>query len=321
LIFGCELLKYRVVEGWGKHFYSPFVEVTGVAVDSKNNVHTFIRGVDPLLIFDEEGNFITCWGRGLFNWPHGLYVAPDDTIFCTDGDHTVKRFTQDGRLLMVLGKKGCPSDSGCVNKDYRTIKRGAEPFNLPTDVFVDKDGTIYVSDGYGNARVHKFSKEGELIISWGEPGRGPGQFNLPHGIYVHEGIVYVADRENCRIQLFDTEGKYLGEWYANRPTDVYVHDKYVYVTELGYNVGYSLISTTPRDGVKAARLTVFDLNGEIVARWGSDEGCRPGYFRAPHALCLDHKGNIYVGEVVISSAEFKNVPNECHAIQKFEKVK
>ncbi|MEM3786994.1 MAG: hypothetical protein QXZ59_06390, partial [Nitrososphaeria archaeon] len=94
-MFGCDVLKYRVVEGWGKHFYSPFVEVTGVAVDSENNVYVFIRGVDPLLIFNEHGDFITCWGRGLFSWPHGLYVAPDDTIFCTDGDHTVKRFTKD----------------------------------------------------------------------------------------------------------------------------------------------------------------------------------------------------------------------------------
>ncbi|MGD0329964.1 MAG: 6-bladed beta-propeller [Nitrososphaeria archaeon] len=112
---------------------------------------------------------------------------------------------------MILGKRNQPSNTGCVGKDYSTIKQAAGPFNYPTDIALDDEQNIYVSDGYGNCRVHVFSKEGEFICSWGEPARRPGQFNLPHGIFVHDRIVYVADRENSRIQLFDTKGEFLNE--------------------------------------------------------------------------------------------------------------
>ena len=162
---------YEAVEGWGRHFYSPFVEVSGVGVDSKNRVYAFIRGVDPLLVFDSDGHFLRSWGRERFVRPHGLYVGPDDSIYCTDdGDHTVKKFAPDGTLLMTLGSRNQPSETGCVNKDYRTIKKAAGPFNSPTDVALDREGNLYVSDGYGNARIHKFSGDGQLLHSWGEPG-------------------------------------------------------------------------------------------------------------------------------------------------------
>ena len=317
MLFGQGKCTYNVVEGWGKHFYSPFVEVSGLAVDSKDNVYILTRGLDPVFIYDSKGNFIKCWGREYASWPHGLCITPDGFLLTADGDHTVKKLTREGELAMILGKRNQPSNTGCVNKDYRTIKQAAGPFNYPTDAALDKDQNIYVSDGYGNCRVHVFSKDGKLIRSWGEPGSKPGQFNLPHGIFVHEGIVYVADRENSRIQLFDTEGKFLNEWSVNRPTDVYVHDKKVYISELGYNAGFSLMSTKPKDRVKAARVSIFSMEGELLSRWGTDERCAPGSFYAPHTLCVDSKGSIYVGEVILTALGGGKVPGNCHALQKF----
>jgi len=319
--YGQGKYTYEVMEGWGKHFYSPFVEVTGIATDVHDKVYILTRALDPVFIFNSEGNFIKCWGREYASWPHGLCISQDGFLYSADGDHTVKKLTQDGELIMTLGKKNQPSDTGCINKDYRTVKRAAGPFNYPTDVALDEEGNIYVSDGYGNARIHRFSKDGELQLSWGEPGRNPGQFNLPHGIFVSEGIVYVADRENSRIQLFEKDGKFLEEWYVNRPTDVVVHEKKVIVSELGYNVGIRLQSTKPKDEIRAARLSIFSLEGELLSCWGTDDCCAPGSFKAPHAVCVDTKGSIYVGEVVITSAEKPGtVPANCHALQKFVKA-
>jgi len=312
MVFGQGEHVYRVVEGWGKHFYTPFVDVVGMGVNSKNQVYVFSRGgVDPVLIFDSRGNFLRCWGREHFSWPHGLYIGPDDSVYCTDGDHTVKKFTPDGKLLMTLGKKNQPSDTRCVGRDWRTVKRSAGPFNCPTDAALDSDGNLYVSDGYGNARVHKFSRDGELLLSWGEPGTGPGQFNLVHGICVDDKrTVYVADRENNRIQLFDPDGGFRTQWDANRPADLCIHDKCLYVAELGQ-----------RTGPRIPRLSVFTLEGELLSRWGGGEGCEPGYFFAPHDLCVDSRGDIYVGEVAITSVGVGGpVPANCHTLQKFVRV-
>ncbi len=316
MVFGQGKHVYEVVEGWGKHFYTPFVEVAGLGVDSKDQVYVFIRNKDPLLVYDSQGNLLKAWGRRFFGGrPHGLFIDPDDCIYCTDdGDHTVRKFSPDGKLLMTLGEKNQPSNTGCVNLDYRTIKQSAGPFNSPTDIALDIEGNIYVSDGYGNARIHKFSKEGELLLSWGEPGRGPGQFNLPHGIFVdRKGIVYVADRENSRIQLFNSEGEFLDQWDANRPTDILIYEDSIFVTELGYKTGSRLMSTSSKDGIVAGRLSILTLEGEPLSRWWSDDGCAPGSFYAPHTLCVDSKGSLYVGEVVISSGG----PVNCHTLQKF----
>lgn len=316
MVFGQGKHVYEVVEGWGKHFYTPFVEVAGLGVDSKDQVYVFIRNKDPLLVYDSQGNLLKAWGRRFFGGrPHGLFIDPDDCIYCTDdGDHTVRKFSSDGKLLMTLGEKNQPSNTGCVNLDYRTIKQSAGPFNSPTDIALDIEGNIYVSDGYGNARIHKFSKEGELLLSWGEPGRGPGQFNLPHGIFVdRKGIVYVADRENSRIQLFNSEGEFLDQWDANRPTDILIYEDSIFVTELGYKTGSRLMSTSSKDGIVAGRLSILTLEGEPLSRWWSDDGCAPGSFYAPHTLCVDSKGSLYVGEVVISSGG----PVNCHTLQKF----
>ena len=192
--------RYEVIENWGTlpdgwHYG----EVAAVGVDSKDNVYVFARSEHPMMVFDREGNFLRSWGEGLFRRPHGVHLAPDDTIYCTDdGDHTVRRLTLEGTLLLEIGVPGEPAPM-----------YGGDPFNRCTHTALSPEGDIYVADGYGNARVHKYSPDGKLLFSWGEPGTDPGKFNIVHNICCDaDGWVYVADRENHRVQVFDGNGKY-----------------------------------------------------------------------------------------------------------------
>src|SRR6516164_7233266 len=158
-------MNYRPVEGWGRlpEGWS-FVEATSVAVDAKDNVHVFNRGEHPVIVFDREGRFLKSWGEGLFVRAHGLFIGPDDAVYCTDDlDHTVRKFTPDGRLLLTLGTSGRPSDTGATSIDYRTIRHAGPLFHFPTNLAISPEGDLYISDGYGNARVHKFSPDGRLL--------------------------------------------------------------------------------------------------------------------------------------------------------------
>src|SRR5579871_3394993 len=157
-------------------------EATAVATDSRDRVYVFNRGDHPLTVFEPDGTFISSWGEGLFVRPHGIHIGPDDSVYCTDDtDHTVRKFTPDGKLLLTLGTRGKPSETGVVGMDYRTIQRSGPPFNYPCNVALSPNGEVYVCDGYGNAKIHKFTADGKLLFSWGEPGSGPGEFNIPHG--------------------------------------------------------------------------------------------------------------------------------------------
>ena len=209
----------KLPPGWG------WTEVAAVAADSQDRVYVFNRGEHPVMIFDRQGTFLRAWGEGLFARAHGLFIGPDDAIYCTDDlDHTVRKLTPEGRLLLTLGTSGQPSDTGATSVDYRTILRAGPPFHYPTNLALSPVGEIYVTDGYGNARVHKFSADGRLLFSWGEPGSGPGQFHIPHGIAVDsKGTVFVADRENSRIQRFTSEGRFLSAWTdVIRPCQVFI---------------------------------------------------------------------------------------------------
>ena len=206
--------RYRVVENWAKlpDGWS-LTDVAAVAVDSKDRVYVFNRGEHPMMVFDREGNFLRSWGEGLFNRAHGLHIDADDNLYCTDdGDHTVRKCSADGKVLLTIGipDKPAPFMSG-------------EPFHRCTHTALSPKGEIYVSDGYGNARVHKYSPDGKLLKSWGEPGTDPGQFNIVHNIVTDaDGWVYVADRENHRVQVFDGNGKYETQWNnLHRPCALY----------------------------------------------------------------------------------------------------
>jgi len=303
-----------------------FVEVVGVATDSKDQVYVFNRGEHPVIVFDHDGKFLTSWGERLFIRAHGISIGPDDAVYCTDDcSHTVRKFTLDGQLLLTLGTPGVPSNTGCVNNDYRTIRQSGPPFNLPTNIALSPQGELYVTDGYGNARVHKFSPDGRLLLSWGSPGSGPGQFHLPHGIAVNsEGNVFVADRENSRIQVFSHSGEFLSEWTdVARPTQIFIDDKQnLYISELGWLAGLFPGAEPPGSNVTGGRVSVFNMSGKIQARWGGGRNpCAVGDFFAPHDIWLDSKGNAYVSEVVASAGGNRGmVPQTCHTLQKFVRL-
>ena len=194
-------VNYKVVEGW-EQLPKGFAhrDVAGVAVDQEDRVFLICRGENPVIVYDREGNFLRTWGKGDFSLrTHGIYVAPNGSIFATDdGNHTVRQFTPEGRLLMTMGTLNVPSDTGYDGKTTGSIKQAGPPFNRPTNVAIGPKGDIYISDGYGNARVHMFSPSGQLKRSWGEPGDGPGQFRLPHGIAVSRRRAGVCVRPRNR---------------------------------------------------------------------------------------------------------------------------
>jgi DNA-binding beta-propeller fold protein YncE len=308
-------------EGWG------WMEVPAVATDSQDRVYVFNRGDHPLLVFNPDGSFLRSWGEGIFARPHGIFIGPDDAVYCTDDlDHTVRKFTPDGRLLLTLGTSGQSSATGATSVDFRTIRQAGPPFHFPTNVALSAKGDIYVTDGYGNARVHKFTADGKLSSSWGEPGSGPGQFQVPHGLAVdHSGVVYVADRENSRIQLFSPDGEFLSAWTdVARPCQVFIdRAERVYVAELGFRAGMWPGTVAPSPDATGGRVSIFTLDGKLLARWGGGGNpCAAGDFFAPHGICVDSLGDIYLSEVAMSAGGKSGmVPPTCHTLQKFAREK
>jgi DNA-binding beta-propeller fold protein YncE len=318
---GSGRFRYRVEPDWGR--LPPgwsLVEVAGVATDSQGRVYVFNRGTHPIIIFDRAGRFLASWGEGMFRRAHGICIGPDGAVYCTDDlDHTVRKLTPDGQLLLTVGISGKPSETGIVGIDYRTLRRSGLPFHRPTNTALAPDGALLITDGYGNARVHRFSPDGRHLSSWGEPGTEPGQFNLPHGIAVdRDGRVYVADRENSRIQVFSADGAFLEQWRdVVRPTEVFIDEQdNVFVSELGWRAGLFPWHEPPADG-PGGRLSIFTRAGQLQARWGGGPGpCAAGDFFAPHDVWVDAEGAIYVGEVIASAAGGRP-PAGARALQKF----
>lgn len=323
-IVGTGDFRYRPVPDWPTLPAGwSFEEVVGMATDARDEVYVFNRGEHPVIVFDAAGHFVRAWGEGQFQRPHGITIAPDGAVFLTDDhDHSVRKFSPDGDLLMTLGARGVPSDTGIQGLDYRTILRPAGPFNLPTNLAIAADGGLYVTDGYGNCRVHRFSAEGELQFSWGEPGDGPGQFNLPHGIGIDpEGLVYVADRENSRIQIFTPTGEFLREWTETaRPMEVFFDSRgLAFVCDVGWKAGLFPWQSPPSQDPPGGYVRILDREGELLSRWGGGtDPCAPGDFFAPHDICVDSQGAVYVAEVCRSAGGYRGLVSlDCHTIQKF----
>src|SRR5437667_128560 len=278
-----------------------------------NRLGRVIRGMD--------GGFLRSWGEGLFSLrTHGITIGPDDSVYCVDdGGHSVRKFTPDGGLLLTIGPSGMPSDSGYDGKTLATIARGAPPFNRPTNLALTKNGDLYVSDGYGNSRVHRFTAAGDLVLSWGEPGSGPGEFRLPHGIGIHDdGRVFVCDRENDRIQIFDPDGVYLGEIVdVQRPTQLVFRHGLMYVAELGWRAGQRSFRNGPIARDLPSRSRLLDESGRVTARFGGADPCAPGSFCAAHGIAVDEEGDLYVAEVTWTIGGSAGlVPPDCHTFQK-----
>ena len=246
--------------------------VSGVATDADGNLYAFHRGdpARPILLFDKSGAFVRSFGDGLFNQTHGLRIDPDGNVWATDSEnHTVVKFSHDGKVLLTLGERHVKGE------DERH-------FNLPTDVAFAPNGDVYVSDGYGNSRVVKLDKSGKFLLAWGRKGTGPGELDTPHQVRLDsKGDVYVADRENKRVQVFTPDGKF--------------------VRQFGEGIAPYGLFITPADevfiadGLKHEVLKV-DKTGKVLLRWGAG-GREPGNFLMPHGLHVAPDGAVYVGEI------------------------
>jgi sugar lactone lactonase YvrE len=257
-----------------------------VAVDSQDRVYCFNRDPEhPIVIFDRDGNYLSSWGAGRIAFAHAILINDDDNVWLVDRDNgQVLKFTPTGELLMTIGTKGYRSDTGVDPQDfsskaYQQVTHGGEPFNLPTDIALNPAGEMFITDGYGNARVHKFAADGSYLFSWGEPGTGPGEFNMPHGVWIdRHGRLLVCDRENDRVQIFSQAGEFLAVWPTRLigPAMTYIdNEDIVYVPE--HNGGM---------------VSILTLEGERLAQWGDPR------YRSCHGLWGDSHGDLYVVQPV-----------------------
>jgi hypothetical protein len=308
---------YKVITGWGRLPDGwTFGDVGGVAVDKQDRVYVFNRGEHPLVVFDRDGNFLKSWGEGIFRRPHGIAVGPDESLYCTDeGDHVVRKCTMEGKVLLTIGIPGKPGPW-----------MQGEPFNRCTHTAFSPAGDIYVSDGYGNARIHKYSPDGKWLMSWGEPGSDPGQFNLPHNICCDaDGWVYVADRENHRVQVFDGNGRFETQWHnMHRPSALYLTPGKCPICFMGEIGPYLRFNRgAPNLG---PRLSIWSHEGKLLARLGKQPaaGTDDGQFLSPHGIAVDSQGSIYVGEVSVTAWPSlfpdKPMPTPLRSLQKLARA-
>ena len=220
----------------GRTFQSP----SAVAVDSQDRVYVAQRSDPVVLVFDRDGYFLGEWRRRVDELlhPHHIYISPDDRVFIADlHTHQVFQYTTDGVLVDAWGTRNQPAMQA--------------PFSHPADIGIAPTGDIYVADGYGNSSVHRFSADGRYISSFGSPGNGPGQFRVPHSVRIsRDGRVFVCDRENSRVQVFNAGGEYITEWTDFKyPMGIHIDsDQIVYVTD------------------QVPRLSVLTLDGELLSR-------------------------------------------------------
>ncbi len=300
-------LSYRLEGEWPKQAKSAagtpagpwnFIQVPGIAVDAADHVIVLHRGAHPVLEFDGDGSFRRSWGDGLFSFGKVVAIAPGDRLpggsgysavygpagcdscgahavrtdrqgnvwFVDACAHAIYKTNGQGKVLMTLGRKG-----------VRGTGRGE--FNLPTDVAFAPSGEIYVTDGYGGARVVRFSMRGEYVLEFGKRGTGPGEFGLPHNLAVDaRGLVYVTDRDNRRIEVFDPQGKFLKQWRTEG--------------------GVSGLFLTKEQRLWAGS-TLYDLDGKALGRLPKAD---PG----AHGIAVSASGDVYLG--LLSGKVQKFVP-------------
>ena len=290
--------RYSVVHGWPAVPEGEVLGwvVSGVGVDSRGDVFVLHRAgrewpssgpIDlrpipraTVLVFEgSTGRLRTSWGADRFAMPHGLTVDGEDNVWITDvGLQQVYKFSRDGRLLLTVGERGVAGTDGTH-------------FDQPTKVAVTPDGSFYVSDGYRNSRVVKFAPDGRYLFQWGSKGSGPGQFDVPHGISLDaRGRVYVADRTNARVQVFDGDGHYVSEWKGGelgRPFDVALAaDGTAFVADGG---------DMRNDPPDRSAVVVVGPDGSVAGRFGTF-GVYDGQLYRAHDLAVSKDGSVYVGD-------------------------
>lgn len=310
--YGTGDFSFNYADSWAKLPNGmTLLECPGVAVDSNDNIFVLTRGEHPIWVFDKEGNLLRTFGEGLFseNRTHGLYIAHDDSLLVADdGLHTIQKFSADGTKLMEIGERNKPK-----------TKWGGEPFNRPTSAAImPSNGDIYISDGYGNARIHVFTGDGDYKFSWGSSGIDEGQFMNPHNIAIDDDDrVYVVDREAHRVQIFDAGGKFLTMWNnIHRPDCMVLWKDHIYIGELN---GAGGLLDAPGMG---HRVGVYDLNGKLQARFGAtDEGSGAGEFVAPHGIAVDSSGALFVAEVSYTiRGRHMTPPTELRSLSKYDRA-
>ena len=262
-------------------------DATSIAVDSEDNVYVFNRGNYPIAVFDKDGDFIRGFGHGDFVRPHGIEIDLDDNIYLVDDDgHFIQKRNNDGEILFTLGEKGkpCKWQSGGM-------------FNRPTDIAIHPiNRDLFISDGYGNSRIHKFDSDGRHILSWGSPGTEPGEFSLPHNITIlGNDKVAVCDRENFRLQIFSLDGEYIKQIHIHHPmsiTEGKKGDDRIYVGEM--------LPPPVQQGVPnlGAKISILNPDGQLIKQIGDSlPGEGLNQFTSPHGISTDSNGSIYVAEV------------------------
>lgn len=285
MTLGLDDYRYRLVPDWGDPAArARFGIVTAVATDANDRVYVADREPnDVIRVFERDGAYVETWGQDFLKRPHSIWIGPDQLAYITDiFNHTVEICRLDGTVVQTIGNRGRAGAPGA-------------PFNRPTWAVRAPWGDLYVSDGYGQQRMHRFTPEGDLVRSWGMEGGGPGQFRLPHCVKVDpRGRLLVIDRSNERIQVFDREGGFIEEWTEVRAAnDLVIDDRgVIHLAEAGGTVA------------------LIDPDGRVIGRWGR-KGSEPGQFvGAPHGIWEDSRGDLYVCEV----------PFERDRLQKFERV-
>ena len=279
MLVGSGTRQYEVVENWpAMPDGTSWDQVVEIVVDSQDRVFIFHRGKPSPMIFNTAGEYQGTWPEN-DHWRdiHGVTIGSDSDgeyfIVVDRNRHLVSRTTLDGEVVWTIGTPDTPGTDG-------------QPFDRPTDSGIAPNGDVYISDGYGNSRVHQFTSAGEHVRSWGTKGVGPGQFNLVHAVRViernGEPVLYVCDRENHRIQIFTLDGEFITKLTGvKQPTDIVVDAEGVrYVPELQH------------------RLTILDPTDTVIARIGGESKAEPGFFVAPHTVWFDSEGSLYVGEVL-----------------------
>ena len=304
-------LPYEALEEWERLPDGMTLhETPGVSVAPDGTVWLLTKNPkNPVIALDSDGNFLRTFGAGTFtDATHAILAAHDGYLYCADeGAHTITKWTTGGELLMTIGTPGRPAP-----------KFSGQPFNSPTDIAIAEDGTIFISDGYGNARIHKYSPSGERLLSWGEPGVDAGQFLCPHNIGLRGDRLYVADREALRVQVFDLDGNHIATWNnIHRPCALTVGPEgNIYIGEL---CGVPLTVDAPGVG---HRISVLSPDGELLGRYGAPEaGEGPGQFIAPHGIGVADNGDVYVGEMSFTMLGSRlDPPRELKSLKKLRRT-